>query len=670
MGMKHESRIVAAIEQGEIKKVVIIDDAFDPPALGNDDAGPMLDFLENEGNKPTFKRAKLEEAEVQGAIAAIQATEYTDEHLNAVVTKLYGKFVEKFEQRFDPSGRFAALKGDNLRRVRPLLKLLGKCRGTAVTRIGSDGGEADFAALKPDAIFIDYYLDPTLSADAAPDADREQRARADSIGMLRRVLGGKPGSVPSVILMSSHSVRKEAASFRQEIAEGRKKLFASRFKYISKDDLEEEEDGSITVESAAADALLDIAQSHRYAGSIEEALQQWRNGVDAAVEEIWSTITDLELRDYAYLSRFRLAEEEQPFSSYLDWFLGEVLVDSVGRSVKWDHSSFKSLDAGATKNNAGGAIEGAFDGPTDRIAELYFRARVDARPGRQGTDMRTGDLYVHKDRPEEILAVVTPDCDLMLRDGKRKAKRMMVVAGVIQKINAPDSSIADYIQLGRKKAANIVWDPKDIRTLEYDAIGADTHSLVGTLRPLYAQELQRKVLSDLGRVGLAVAPALAMTAKASIVFAGANGPIKVTLANRGKASCVVIPKRGGSDKARIIYQRGFASDLLDKIFTQPVGSLVADANAHLGSLRNAKTQQQLLDKLCRDGQSDGEEAFGIKTSLKGEDTKGKIPWCQILVEYNVPDEQSDDPPPVLEAVDPPPPEEVEGQDEGGVGADA
>lgn len=73
--------------------------------------------------------------------------------------------------------------------------------------------------------------------------------------MLRRVLGGKPGSVPSVILMSSHSVRREAASFRHEIAEGRKRLFASRFKYISKDDLEEEEDGSITVESAAADAL-------------------------------------------------------------------------------------------------------------------------------------------------------------------------------------------------------------------------------------------------------------------------------------------------------------------------------------------------------------------------------------------------------------------------------
>lgn len=641
MEMKHEARIVAAIEQGEIRKVVVIDDAFDPPALGNDDAGPLLDFLESETNKGTIKRAKLEDAEVEGAIAAIQATEYSDDYLNAVITKLYGKFVEKFEQRFDPSGRFAALKGDNLRRVRPLLKLLGKCKGTVVTRVGSDGSEADFAVLKPDAIFVDYYLDPMLSADAAPDAPREERARADSLGMLRRVLDGKPGSVPSVILMSSHSVRKEAATFRQEIAEGKKRLFASRFRYISKDDLEEEEDGSIRVEGRAADALLDIAQSHKYSGSIEEALQQWRNGVDRAIEEVWATITDLELKDFAYLSRFRLAEEEQPFSGYLDWLLSEVLVDAVGRSVKWDHSSFKSLDIGAIRNNAGGAIEGAFDGPTDRIAELYFRARVDARTGRQGSDMRTGDLYIHKDKPDEILAVITPDCDLMVRDQKRKAKRMMVVAGAIQKINAPDSSIADYIQLGRKKAANIVWDPKDIRTLEYGDIGSETHSLVGTLRPLYAQELQRRVLSDLGRVGLAVAPALAMTARASIVFAGMKGPIKVAISNPGKASCVVIPKRGGTDKARIIYQRTFASDLLDKIWAQPEGSLVADANPHLGTLRNPKMQQQLVDKLCRDGQSEGEEAFGIKTSLRGEDAKGKISWCQILVEYNLAEESNE-----------------------------
>lgn len=632
--MKHESRIVAAIERGEIKKVVVIDDAFDPPLIGNDDAGPMLEFLEDEGNATTFRRAQLGDAEVAGAIAAIHATEYTSDHLSAVITKLYGKFVEKFEARYDPSGRFSTIKGDNLRRVRPLLRLLSKCKGTSVTRIGSDGSAADFAKLKPDAIFVDYYLDPLLNAEGPPDPARETKARTDSLIMLRQVLGGKPGSVPSVILMSSHSVSREADKFRQQINDGQSKLFASRFKYISKDDLDEEEDGSISVDGAAADALLDIAQCHKFAGAIEEALQQWRAGVDKAIAGVWSTITDLELKDYAYLSRFRLAEEGQPFSSYLDWFLGEVLTDAIARSVKWDHSSFKLLDAGATKNNMGGDIEGAFDGPTDRIAELYFRARIDARPAREGIDLRTGDLYLHGDKPDEILAVITPDCDLVMHDKKRKAKRMMVVAGSIQAINAPDSSIADYIQFGKRKPANIAWNPKDIRTLEYSDVGTDAHRLVGTLRPIYAHELQRRVLNDLGRVGLAVAPVLAMTAKASIVFAGANGPIRATISQKGKAACVVIPKRGPSDKPRIVYRRSFASELLDKILSLPEGSLKPEAANYLGSLKSPDKQQMLLDKFCRDGQPDGDQAFGIESSLRSEKTKGQIPWCQILIEHN------------------------------------
>ena len=632
--MKHDARIVAAIKQGEIKKIVVIDDAFDPPALDNDDAGPLLDFLEDAANATTLKKARLEVAEIEGAIAAIHASEYSDENLQAVVSKLYTKFVEKFETRFDPSGRFTVNKGDNLRRVRPLLLLLSKCAGTSVTRIGSDAGEADFAKLKPDAIFIDYYLDPILNPDAPPNAEREGRARLESLQMLRQVLSGKPGLVPSVILMSSHSVRAEADKFRQEINREGSRLFASRFKYISKDDLEEEEDGSVTVDSEAADALLDIAQCHKFAGTIEEALLQWKSGVERAVGEVWNTITDMELKDYAYLSRFRLAEEGQPLSSYLDWFLGEVLVDAVARTVKWDHPSFKSLDAGATRGNTGGQIEGVFDGPTDRIAELYFRARVDARLSREGSDLRTGDLYVHKDRADEILAVVTPDCDLVLRNKKRKAKRMMVVAGAIQKIDAPESSIADYIQLGKRKAANSVWNPKDIRTLEYDDIGENAHRLVGTLRPMYAQELQRRVLNDLGRVGLAVAPALAMSATTSVVLAGAEGPIRTSIVRKGKASCIVIPKRGTTDKPRIVYHRSFAADLLQLIFSHPDGALTPAAELHLNNLRAPRNQQQFFDSLCGEGQLDGGALFGIETTLQAEKVKGDIPWCQILVKHS------------------------------------
>ena len=106
------------------------------------------------------------------------------------------------------------------------------------------------------------------------------------------------------MLMSSHSVRDEADRFRGEIKdEG--KVFASRFHYISKDDLDVADDGSITVSGDAADALLDIAQCHKFASALEDALTYWKNGLDSAVSDVWEKITELELKDYAYLARFR-----------------------------------------------------------------------------------------------------------------------------------------------------------------------------------------------------------------------------------------------------------------------------------------------------------------------------------------------------------------------------
>ncbi|MDQ2102528.1 hypothetical protein [Azospirillum isscasi] len=630
--MKQEARIRAAIEKGEIRKVVIIDDAFDPPALSDEVAGEFLDLLEKEASAAVLKKAGVTPEEAKAARDAITASEYTADELQIVVSKLYAKYVEKFDDKFDPAGSFSVLKGDNLRRVRPLLLLLATCSKLTVTRIGSDASGVDFDALKPDVVFVDYYLDATLSPDGNPDEAQGQAARRGSLEMLRRVLLNKPGIGPSVMLMSSHSVRKEAHAFRREIREERK-VFASRFHYLSKEELDEEDDGSIRVSGDAVDALLDIAQRHRFAGAVEEGLAQWKSGLDQAAATVWDLITELELKDFAYLARFRLAEEGQPLSSYLEWLFGEVLIDGIARSVKWGDQSFKTLDDGAFKNKPGSQIEGAFDGPTLHIAELYFRARVDARPTRQGTDLRTGDLYVHKDRPDELLATVTPECDLVLRRNKRSAKRLTVVSGILQAIDAPDSSIADFFMLDNKPL-NIVWNAKDIRTIDYPDIGDDGYRLVGTLRPLYAYELQRRVLADLGRVGLAVAPAMAMTAQAKVVVRRDEGePVELRLPMPDTASCAVIPKRGSSDKPRVIYHRSFASALLDALLTIPDKELDADAKTQVGSLKQPGNQMLFVDKLCRDGQLDGEEAFGILTTLQFVRRKGSIPWCQILVSH-------------------------------------
>ena len=109
--MREEARIRTAIENGEIRKIVMIDDAFDPPVLGDEDAGPMLEFLEGMEHAATLRRTGISPEEAEAAIQAINSSEYGEDALQSVVAKIYAKFVEKFDERFDPTGRFSVLKG-------------------------------------------------------------------------------------------------------------------------------------------------------------------------------------------------------------------------------------------------------------------------------------------------------------------------------------------------------------------------------------------------------------------------------------------------------------------------------------------------------------------------------------------------------------------------------
>lgn len=373
--MDREARVRTAIQQGGITRVVVIDDAFDPPIVGDEDAGPPLDLLTKTDHEWARKKAQLSPDEASAAAAALAQTEYSDESVTAAVAKLYRRFVEKFDSRFDPAGRFHVLKGSNLSYVRPLQRLLGKCPGLEIVRIGSNDAAADLAGDDAQVVFVDYYLDRSFTPESDPDAPEGAVARQASLRVLRAVLDAQPGAGPSVMLMSSHAVAGRADDFRREVRDAKRPIFASRFAYMAKDDLKEDEAGAIEIEQAAADALLDIAQRHVFAGAIEEALTHWKAGADRAVDSMWHTVTELELKDFAYLSRFRLADEGQPLSTYLEWFFGEVLVDAVASKVDWSQPSWTVLDEATAKGKPGSQIEAAFDGATTGVAELFYRAR-------------------------------------------------------------------------------------------------------------------------------------------------------------------------------------------------------------------------------------------------------------------------------------------------------
>ena len=116
--------------------------------------------------------------------------------------------------------------------------------------------------------------------------------------------------------------------------------------------------------------------------------------------------------------RFRLREENQPLSEYMEWLFGETLKGLIDEKVDWNHDSFSKLDGTEKIEDK---IEGAFEGPSVNIAKLFHRVRVNRHRASVGRRYQLGDLYAQP-KGRDVRAVITPDCDLVVRRGKAKVK--------------------------------------------------------------------------------------------------------------------------------------------------------------------------------------------------------------------------------------------------------
>ncbi len=112
----------------------------------------------------------------------------------------------------------------------------------------------------------------------------------------------------------------------------------------------------------------------------------------------------------------------------------------------------------------------------------------------------------------EIVAVLTPACDLQ----RQGAKRILLLVGTLSPLTPSDWRYGDdpirtaVIEMPEKQTFWIRWNLKHIETLAHDELAnalAEEGELeiVARLRESHALELQQKLLSNLGRIGL-VAP--------------------------------------------------------------------------------------------------------------------------------------------------------------------
>src|SRR5208283_3149526 len=164
--MIRERRILDALKESEIKCVALLDDAFDPPILLDEQMGALVELLSTLPEGRIAPDVEITRQQIDAVLADLNKSEYSSDEVLSTVAKLFFGFVMTGDKKFDPGGAFEAAKANNLHYVRPILQLLRKCSPDLdIILCGSTASNMDEAAKRAQLIFVDYFLNANLSPD-------------------------------------------------------------------------------------------------------------------------------------------------------------------------------------------------------------------------------------------------------------------------------------------------------------------------------------------------------------------------------------------------------------------------------------------------------------------------------------------------------------------------
>lgn len=632
--MGHEKRIVDAFLENEITKILVIDDVYDLPEL-EEIPGPLLDFLDDFDGQEACREAGVSDPVLTAAAKAANENNVDSDELLALMQALYTKFVETRDSRFDPGHQFETLKGATLDVLAPLIALLRKCGPKLrIELAGLKDGEQRYRDMSPQVVFLDYYLAQEAVGEGLTKAVVKRKARKASVDLLARLLEDAPDHGPAIVLMSSEQVKEEAQKFRQSVEEQGRHVLAIRFRFLQKDWVSKNGD-ELKIENEAADTLLDTSQGFVFGQILQSALKKWREGAENAQKALLKEIGSLEPKDFAYLFRFRLAAEGERMGDYLEWLFGENLRALVAEKVDWKDQVFPKLD----DPNLSKGVEGAFDGPSTPIAKLFHRIRVDEHPSRERKRHALGDIFI-KPKDKKLFVVITPDCDLVPRsNGKTKVTRLLTMSGELRSFDE-ESASADQFVIYKKKPYSIRWNPKELNTFPVSGVGSLNQlngiEFLGTLRPLYAQEVQRQALTDLARIGLAVAPTMGVDASISVHLrvANGNGTAFQCIDINGKAMATVLLERGDAAKGhKVLLRRSFVHTLIDKLREVDLNTLAEEDRRKLTDFLKEKNEDQLITGFLTKGAAIKDKGpLGTMLAISNSpDHKKDAAWLQLLL---------------------------------------
>jgi hypothetical protein len=220
-----------------------------------------------------------------------------------------------------------------------------------------------------------------------------------------------------------------------------------------------------------------------------------------------------------------------------------------------------------------------------------------------------GDVLIRRGAdgalPQEVLVVLTPACDL----ARAGAKRVLLMKGTCEELSPKtwryedDAVKTPIMKFPSGQRAWVKWELKDLRAMTVgeltEALGTTGTLNVGLrLRDSQALELQQRLLSDLGRVGVvAPMPATFPVAVEMYVVAPDDALIRLVLKRVDDEGGVCYMGRDKDSKSvtKLIMSEEACQEVVNAISQIDVNAMHPSARPVLQRLRDSQTFPTLLE---------------------------------------------------------------------------
>lgn len=449
------------------------------------------------------------------------------------------------------------------------------------------------AAQDVDLIVIDLFFNKAQDEDALNTSKK----------MLCDAISGRRATPPLVILMSRSSrLEDKREEFRDEVG-----LLDSGFRIIRKSELDE-----VGKLERQLERLAHNSNDSRMLALFFQSLEQ---GMADATSRTLKLLRNLRLSDIGQIQQLLLNAEGEPAGSYLVDVFDRVLQHEIERERRIIDAAIPLNGFSAVSHPspyvAGSPalqelVERLLTQNSERLRLLgSLEAAVtfgDVLKVTENTDFdRLRDTIAVEIDADTVLLVLTPVCDLQ-RNG---APRILLLVGETQPLGVASWRYGDDARTAAIRLDDevswIKWNLKHIDTVSHDQLSAAfQHSdlkVAARLREAHALELQQRVLSGLGRVGLVAAMPATFAVDVEIYHPDTDGvPVRLDVPSLNDgAVCFVGRKDNGAPALRLVMTDVSCDGVMDAINALDAEQVAPNARPALSHVQSSEDLRKLLE---------------------------------------------------------------------------